>query len=130
MTFEVDNYFLTNRNVIVYIFFHIIFFPSKSWCLKSTTSILLAKSNTTQAEGETITSSEITLNQNLVSTYSELLKTDTVLTQVINNLNIRKCQTIIMHNGEISLNRLTILMDRTKTKISMFFRMNDLIEEK
>lgn len=48
----------------------------------------------------------------------------------INNLNIRKCQTIIMHNGEISLNRLTILMDRTKTKISMFFRMNDLIEEK
>ena len=57
---------------------------------QSTTSILLAKSNTTQSEGETITSTEVTVNQKLVSTYSELLKTDTVLTQVINNLQINK----------------------------------------
>mgnify|MGYP005787361487 CR=1 FL=1 len=55
---------------------------------QSTTSILLARSNSEQGDSGTITSSEITLNQNLVSTYSELLKTDTVLKQVINNLHI------------------------------------------
>ena len=57
---------------------------------KSTTSILLAKSNTAQADDGTITSTEITLNQKLVSTYSDLIKTEKVLTQVINNLQINK----------------------------------------
>lgn len=57
---------------------------------QSVTSILLAKSNTSENESGTITSTDITLNQKLVSTYSELLKTDSLLTQVINNLNIQK----------------------------------------
>ena len=57
---------------------------------QSTTSILLAKSNTAQEDSGTITTSEITLNQQLVSTYSELLKSETLLNQVINNLQIAK----------------------------------------
>lgn len=69
---------------------------------RSTTSILLAKSNTTQSEDSTITSTEITLNQKLVSTYSELLKTDTVLTQVINNLNINKTTEQLKNNIQVS----------------------------
>lgn len=69
---------------------------------RSTTSILLAKSNTTQSEDSTITSTEITLNQKLVSTYSELLKTDTVLTQVINNLNINKTTDQLKNNIQVS----------------------------
>lgn len=69
---------------------------------RSTTSILLAKSNTTQSEDSTITSTEITLNQKLVSTYSELLKTDTVLTQVINNLNINKTTDQLKNSIQVS----------------------------
>lgn len=57
---------------------------------QSTISILLAKSNTQQSGEGTITTTDLTVNQKLVSTYSELLKTESVLTQVINNLNINK----------------------------------------
>ena len=69
---------------------------------RSTTSILLAKSNTTQSEDSTITSTEITLNQKLVSTYSELLKMYTVLTQVINNLNINKTTDQLKNSIQVS----------------------------
>jgi len=55
---------------------------------QSTTSILLAKSNTPQSGIDVITSNDVTLNQKLVSTYSELIKTESVLTQVINNLSL------------------------------------------
>ena len=68
---------------------------------KSTTSILLAKSNAAQSGDGTITSTEITLNQKLVSTYSDLIKTDKVLTQVINNLKIDKTVENLKKNIEI-----------------------------
>lgn len=58
---------------------------------QSVTSILLAKSNTSQNENAgSITTTDLTLNQKLVSTYSELIKTESVLNQVIDNLNINK----------------------------------------
>lgn len=58
---------------------------------QASTSILLAKSNTSQSsDGTTITANDLTLNQKLVSTYSELLKLETVLNQVISNLEINK----------------------------------------
>ena len=69
---------------------------------KSTTSILLAKSNTAQADDGTITSTEITLNQKLVSTYSDLIKTEKVLTQVINNLQINKTVEEFQKNIQVS----------------------------
>lgn len=69
---------------------------------KSTTSILLAKSNTAQADDGTITSSEISLNQKLVSTYSDLIKTEKVLTQVINNLQINKTVEELQKNIQVS----------------------------
>ena len=69
---------------------------------KSTTSILLAKSNTAQADDGTITSTEITLNQKLVSTYSDLIKTEKVLTQVINNLQINKTVEELQKNIQVS----------------------------
>ena len=68
---------------------------------KSTTSILLAKSNTAQADDGTITSSEISLNQKLVSTYSDLIKTEKVLTQV-NNLQINKTVEELQKNIQVS----------------------------
>lgn len=72
--------------VIGFIYSYILLVPD----YQSVTSVLLAKSNTSQEGSEAITSTDLSLNQKLVSTYSELIKTEPVLTQVINNLNINK----------------------------------------
>ena len=62
---------------------------------KSSTSLVLATLNdttigktTTAASGDAITQTELTLNSNLVSTYSELVKSKSVLREVISNLNL------------------------------------------
>lgn len=54
---------------------------------KSTSTILLA-SNTLNKDSIAVTQSEVTLNKNLISTYGKILKSDKVLEQVINNLNL------------------------------------------
>ena len=69
---------------------------------QASTSILLAKSNTSQSSDGTITANDLTLNQKLVSTYSELLKTETVLNQVINNLRIDKTVEELKKNISVS----------------------------
>lgn len=84
--------------VIGFIYSYVLLKPE----YKSTTSILLAKSNTAQSDDGTITSSEITLNQKLVSTYSDLIKTEKVLTQVINNLQINKTVEQLQSNIQVS----------------------------
>ena len=53
----------------------------------SKTSLVLAKSDSTTST-DTITTTDITLNTNLVSTYSELVKSKSVRRQVISNLGI------------------------------------------
>lgn len=56
---------------------------------KSTTSLLLATvSDNQQTSSTAITQTDLTLNSNLVSTYSELIKRTTVLKEVIDNLDI------------------------------------------
>ena len=59
---------------------------------QSVTSILLAKSNASTSDDTSaaMTTSDVTLNQQLVSTYSALVTSESVLTQVINNLGIDK----------------------------------------
>lgn len=69
---------------------------------QAVTSILLAKSNTAQSGEGTITTTDLTLNQKLVSTYSDLLKSDTVLSQVINNLGINKTVDQVKNNISVS----------------------------
>ncbi len=72
--------------VVGFIYSYILLVPE----YQSTTSILLAKSNTQGENASTITSTDVTLNQKLISTYSALLKSESVLTEVINNLGIEK----------------------------------------
>lgn len=55
---------------------------------KSSATIVLAQSSSS-AENEKITQTELNLNSNLVSTYSELIKSKTVLRQVVQNLGIQ-----------------------------------------
>ena len=69
---------------------------------QAVTSILLAKSNTAQSGEGTITTTDLTLNQKLVSTYSDLLKSDTVLSQVIKNLGINKTVDQVKNNISVS----------------------------
>ena len=97
--------------VIGFIYSYVLLKPE----YKSTTSILLAKSNTAQADDGTITSSEITLNQNLVATYSDLIKTDKVLTQVINNLQINKTVEELQKNIQVSAKKDTEIIEISVT---------------
>lgn len=54
----------------------------------SSTTLLLAKSDSSTDKTDTITTSDITLNSKLVSTYSTLVQSKSVLRQVISNLGI------------------------------------------
>ena len=74
--------------VIGFIYSFILLVPE----YQSITQILLVKSNTTTQDGTNtgMTTSQVTLNQQLVSTYSELVKSESVLTQVRDNLQIEK----------------------------------------
>ena len=60
---------------------------------QASTTLLLAKTNTDQStenttNPESITQTDITLNQKLVSTYSVLVQSKSVIREVINNLGI------------------------------------------
>lgn len=70
---------------------------------KSSTTLVLTKNTT---DNETITQSEVSLNQKLVATYSTLIKSDNVLRQVIRNLrlnideeDLRKSVSVSLVNG-------------------------------
>ena len=59
---------------------------------KSSTTIVLTKTTNeaiseTKETGESITQTDLTLNQKLVSTYSNIVKSNAILSQVIENLN-------------------------------------------
>lgn len=67
---------------------------------KSTSTILLA-SNTLNKDSTTVTQTEVTLNKNLISTYGKILKSDKVLGQVINNLNLEMTKDELYKNIQI-----------------------------
>lgn len=72
---------------------------------KAYTTLVLAKS-TEDSEGVssgTITTTDITLNNNLVSTYSKIIKSKTVLRQVINNLGMNKTEDALQKNVSVSI---------------------------
>ena len=52
------------------------------------TTLVLVKDESSDITSETITQSDITLNQKLVATYSKIIKSKLVLNQVINKLNL------------------------------------------
>ena len=68
---------------------------------QSITTIILAQSSTTKQE-ETITTTDLTLNQKLVSTYSELIRSKTILSDVINHLQLDKTETSLKSHITVS----------------------------
>lgn len=80
---------------------------------KSYTTLVLAKA--TEDAGatttDTITSSDITLNNNLVATYSELIKSKTVVRQVIDNLGIDEDEERLKNSISVSARKSTQLIE-------------------
>lgn len=67
----------------------------------SSTTLLLATGNTS-SKTNTITTTDVTLNSKLVSTYSELVKSKNVLGQVISNLNINENYETLKNNISVT----------------------------
>lgn len=68
----------------------------------SSTTLLLAKSESSTDKTDTITTTDITLNSKLVSTYSTLVQSKSVLRQVISNLGIDLDEEELKNNITVS----------------------------
>lgn len=89
---------------------------------KSSTSIVLigeAKDNSQ------LTYNDVSVNQNLVSTYSEIVKSKRVLSQVINNLNLNYTYGALSNNIEVSsvtgtqIIKITVTDENSKTAMKV-----------
>lgn len=77
---------------------------------KSTATLVLTKSS--DRETSTITQSEVTLNQQLVATYTELIKTNNILRQVTTNLRYNDItEEDLRKNVEVQLVSTTQLIE-------------------
>ena len=85
----------------------------------STTLVLATASAGTQTSADTatnsITTTDVTLNSKLVSTYSELVKSKNVLRQVISNLGINVSEESLRNNVTVSSVKDTELIEITVT---------------
>lgn len=68
----------------------------------SATTLLLASSNSSNQGGDAITTTDLTLNSKLVSTYSELVKIKNVLREVIDNLQIEINEDELRNNVKVT----------------------------
>lgn len=79
---------------------------------KSTATLVLTKNT---SDNETITQSEVTLNQKLVATYTVLVKSNTVLRQAISNLNSNIDEEVLRSSVSVSLVTNTQLIEISVT---------------
>ena len=84
---------------------------------KSSTTLVLAKAEDTKSStsDSAITSSDITLNSKLVSTYSELVKSKKVIRKVISNLGIKIGEEKVRQNIGVSSVKDTEFIEITVT---------------
>lgn len=81
----------------------------------SSTTLVLATANNTQGTEQTnsITTTDVTLNSKLVSTYSELVKSKNILRQVISNLSINVSEEALRNNVKVTSVKDTELIEIT-----------------
>lgn len=99
--------------VVIGVIYSYIFVTPK---YQSATTIILAKSSTSTTgnnSGDTITTTDLTLNQKLVSTYTELIKSKNILSEVISNLKIQKTEADLKNNITVSAVKDTDLIKIT-----------------
>lgn len=80
-----------------------------------TQSDLIVKENETNSKEQAITQSDLTLNQKLASTYSELVRTKRVLREVIKNLKLKVDEEELRKNITVNLVDDTELIKITVT---------------
>lgn len=86
----------------------------------STTLVLAGTNDETAGEGSSITTNDLTLNSKLVSTYSQLVKSNKVVRQVISNLGINISEEELRNNISVSsvsdteLIKITVTTDNPK----------------
>ena len=76
---------------------------------RSYTTLVLAGTGT-ESSSDGITQSEVTLNQKLVSTYREIMKSRNVINQVIHNLNLNNTYEYIANNIAVTTEKDTELI--------------------
>lgn len=81
----------------------------------STTLVLATSENSSTQKTNTITTTDITLNSKLVSTYSELVKSKNVIRQVISNLGIDVKESDLRKNITVSSVKDTELIEISVT---------------
>lgn len=81
----------------------------------SSTTLVLASSNSNQATANTITATDITVNSKLVSTYSEIVKSKNIMRQVISNLGIKIDEEGLRKHVTVSSVKDTELIEITVT---------------
>ncbi len=95
--FDITRFFKTLANSKLYIFITIVLFIFVGYfysfyyvtpMYESSATVVLTQNDKVDITQEAITGSDITLNQNLLSTYTKLTKSDRVLEQVIKNLKL------------------------------------------
>lgn len=79
----------------------------------SYTTLLLVKGEEENAKSDSITTTDLTLNSKLVSTYRELIRSKDVLRQVISNLNINVNEDDIRNNITVTSVEETELIEIT-----------------
>ena len=79
----------------------------------ASTTLVLASQQKSEDENGTITSTDVTLNAKLVSTYSELIKSKNVLRQVMSNLDIDINENALRKNITVSSVKDTELIEIT-----------------
>lgn len=77
----------------------------------SSTTLLLASLNQNGNSSTTITASDINVNSKLLPTYSKLIKTESVIEQVISNLNINVSGDAIKNNVTVTSESNTDLIN-------------------
>lgn len=77
----------------------------------SSTTLVLATSESSTTQANTITTTDITLNSKLVSTYSELVKSKNVTRQVISNLGIDVKESDLRNNITVTSVKNTELIE-------------------
>ena len=85
---------------------------------QSSTTLILAKSDSNEGatkNSDTITTTEVTLNSKLVSTYSELVKSKNVIREVRTNLGINEEEEIMRKGVTVSSVKDTELIEITVT---------------
>lgn len=95
--FDISRFFKVLNNSKLYVAFVLLFFIVVGYfysfyfvtpMYSSSATVMLVQNEQMDASSDSITQADITLNQSLLSTYTKIAKSNKVLEQVINNLNL------------------------------------------